>query len=1058
MSIEQVRIEFSDGGSTDRVISRVDVLGKEIDKTKAKANGSGAEVIGKQAAAAAPKVDLLSAALRTLVLYLGARELVQASDTFTNLQNKLRLITGSQTELNQTFNRLLGLANETRGSLEGTVTLYQRFAVSSKELGVSQNELFEITQTVNKAIQLSGVTAIEAKQGMLQLAQGLASGVLRGDELRAVLEELPAVADIIAKQMGVTRGRLRELGEQGAITSKIIIDAFRAAGPEIAEKFAKTIPTISQAFQILGNQFINAVGQLNTATGAFTLFSQTIIFVANHIVGVLIPAITVLTSVAIVKLTAAVRALSEEAIVKLIANLKLLTKASLIGLIIGAVYEVTKAFESWNAVAEIGFNDILLALEPVIRGTWILVGAIKALADVVTNLSFDAFDKSLDDTKKQMDTFFKDLKKDQLARIVEKSQRGSSEGPNALTAAEPAILGAQKTLDELRQQVELERELIGVVGVERRIQEDVGKIKLDLVKQHTNLLQENAKVLLKNAEALIRERDLLEGRAKFNQAIAAKKEELATEQRLIGLTGTEARVQQELGLLKESLGKKNVELLDEQGQRQLKLVELIIRQTEELKTRSTLRETLRGKTDELVTEQKLIGVLGIERTVSEEVGRIRQQLIRKHIDLNEEWAQIMLTNLERETQQVEVLKAQAQIEAGLQQKRDSLDVQKQTVGLSGAELEIKEALLQATVDEKNAGSDLLDQQVKARIAEAAAIARATAELKARDALIRGNTDLANQVDLQRSLVGLTGEEMRIQEEMGKLKIELGQQVSDITEKELQAKLKKREADLRELADLKLKADILDRIQQRDQGQVQNLRVIKELYADGSINVIQYAEELENAGIKSDEFAAGLGAVGAELKHVDTSVNALGKSIGQDLVGAVDKASDAIAAFAVSGFRNTQDLRKAFSELFTSLGQQILATIIKMLILRAVEAGLGGLLGSPTGAVSSIAATNGLASATGNYQLPNHALGGGVLGGRPILVGERGPEIWTPPGTGMGHIVPNSQIGAGPAPVNVSIINVRDANEVPNAIVSGPGERAVLNVINKNRSAIARSLN
>jgi len=183
------------------------------------------------------------------------------ADDFANLENRLRSTGLEGDGLNLVMQKLEDSANNTRSSLTGTVELYSRLAVSSKELGVSQNDLIGFTTSLNQAILLSGANANEAQAGLIQLSQGMASGTLRGDELRSVLEQLPAVADVIAKSLGVTRGELRQLGTDGKITAQTILKAFKEAGPELGERFAGQVTTGSQALGVLHNKAMEIAGE-----------------------------------------------------------------------------------------------------------------------------------------------------------------------------------------------------------------------------------------------------------------------------------------------------------------------------------------------------------------------------------------------------------------------------------------------------------------------------------------------------------------------------------------------------------------------------------------------------------------------------------------------------------------------------------------------------------------------------------------------------------------------------------------------------------------------------
>ena len=142
------------------------------------------------------------------------RQIAQLADVFRHAQNRLRVTIESQERAISQFDRLGATARRTRADLRGTIELYSRLAIASRGTGRSMSELTQVVESVNKAIILSGASGREANAGLIQLSQGIASGVIRGDELRSVLEQLPVVADVLAKQLKTTRGDLREFGRQ----------------------------------------------------------------------------------------------------------------------------------------------------------------------------------------------------------------------------------------------------------------------------------------------------------------------------------------------------------------------------------------------------------------------------------------------------------------------------------------------------------------------------------------------------------------------------------------------------------------------------------------------------------------------------------------------------------------------------------------------------------------------------------------------------------------------------------------------------------------------------
>lgn len=247
----------------------------------------GTQQIGRNLAGVERSADRVQRALQNAFAFLGVglaiQQLVRLSDTFTELQNRLRVLNPDQRAVNGTFEQLFDISQRTRSSLQGTVELYSRLAIASRELGVDQEQLLQFTESLNQAIILSGATAQEAGAGLIQLSQGLASGTLRGDELRSVLEQLPVVADVIAQELGVTRGQLRALGEDGQITARIVTQAFASAREELEVRFARTIPTVGQALTVFNNSLIRVVGQLDQTIGFTAGLSRALIFLASNL-------------------------------------------------------------------------------------------------------------------------------------------------------------------------------------------------------------------------------------------------------------------------------------------------------------------------------------------------------------------------------------------------------------------------------------------------------------------------------------------------------------------------------------------------------------------------------------------------------------------------------------------------------------------------------------------------------------------------------------------------------------------------------------------------------
>lgn len=260
---------------------RIDVI---VDPKQAQA---GARVVERSLGRVENRADSLRntifRAFAFTAVALAVKRTIDLADAYTNVQNRLRLVTTGTENLASVTERLFRVSEDTRSSYTSTAELYARVALSAKELGRTQDELLRFTERLNKAVILSGASATEASAGIIQLSQGIASGALRGDELRSVLEQLPAVADIIARSLGVTRGELRQLGSEGKLSAQVILDAFRDLGDEVDDNFAKTVPTVGQSLVVLRNNFIEFVGTVDQATGITSGLAQFFLDLATSI-------------------------------------------------------------------------------------------------------------------------------------------------------------------------------------------------------------------------------------------------------------------------------------------------------------------------------------------------------------------------------------------------------------------------------------------------------------------------------------------------------------------------------------------------------------------------------------------------------------------------------------------------------------------------------------------------------------------------------------------------------------------------------------------------------
>lgn len=195
----------------------------------------------------------------------GLKKAVDLSDSLVSMRARLdRMNDGLQTT-QELETMIYQSAQRSRGSFTDTMGLVSQLGTMAGDAFSSSKEIVQFAEQLNKQLALSGASGSSAQAAILQLEQGLASGVLRGDELNSVMEQAPALAKSIADYMQVSVGKLREMGSQGQITADIVKNALFDAAQKTNEEFEKTPMTWAQVWTVASNTAVRALDPLLTA-------------------------------------------------------------------------------------------------------------------------------------------------------------------------------------------------------------------------------------------------------------------------------------------------------------------------------------------------------------------------------------------------------------------------------------------------------------------------------------------------------------------------------------------------------------------------------------------------------------------------------------------------------------------------------------------------------------------------------------------------------------------------------------------------------------------------
>jgi len=288
---------------------------------------------------------VVTATRNALAAVFLARQVFDYISSIQSLENALRTVVSTTEQLEAVQGRLFEVSQETRGSFEGTVTLFTRLARVNTELGLSYDELEMVVTNVNKALAAGGATAQETRSTLLQLAQAIGSGRLSGDEFRSISEAAPLILQALSESLDVPIGKLKQLGAEGKLSAKVVTDALKQAD-NITEAFAKTNITLSQAIQKLTDRVRQLGSEANRSVPVFDALAAGLNTVADN-------AELVINAVAVLG--------AGFALTKLQAVLSGLVVST--GSLAGAVTLVTTGLAAWAIPAAVVFGVATLIKE-----------------------------------------------------------------------------------------------------------------------------------------------------------------------------------------------------------------------------------------------------------------------------------------------------------------------------------------------------------------------------------------------------------------------------------------------------------------------------------------------------------------------------------------------------------------------------------------------------------------------------------------------------------------------------------------------------------------------
>lgn len=212
-----------------------------------------------------------------------ATSFIQMADASTELSNKLKLVSADNVQHAQAMAAVYDISMKTAQSTQAVSAIYASFSQNAKELGINQQQVASVTETISKAVAISGASASEAQNALTQFSQTLLMGKMRAQEYNSIMTQTPAVMQAIARGLGVTMSELKAMSDEGKLTTDKMIQGLEKSKASVDELYGKTATTVSGAMQNLSTAAQKIIGDFNESIGASQALVNVLSSVANNL-------------------------------------------------------------------------------------------------------------------------------------------------------------------------------------------------------------------------------------------------------------------------------------------------------------------------------------------------------------------------------------------------------------------------------------------------------------------------------------------------------------------------------------------------------------------------------------------------------------------------------------------------------------------------------------------------------------------------------------------------------------------------------------------------------
>jgi len=190
--------------------------------------------------------------------FKGVQKVLDITDVMNQTTARLNLMNDGLQTTKELQDMIYLSAQRSRSEYQTTADMVSQLGLNAKDAFSSNVELIKFAEQLNKSMVIAGASGMAAESTVYNLTQALSTGVLRGQDLNAVLSNSPNIVQNIADYLEVPMGQIRDMAAEGQITAEIVKNAMLAAADETNEAFESMPMTYDQIWTSISNSALMA--------------------------------------------------------------------------------------------------------------------------------------------------------------------------------------------------------------------------------------------------------------------------------------------------------------------------------------------------------------------------------------------------------------------------------------------------------------------------------------------------------------------------------------------------------------------------------------------------------------------------------------------------------------------------------------------------------------------------------------------------------------------------------------------------------------------------------